>query len=195
MKLEHICLAQFANHLRRKRAKKTTADDVTPMMNNVGRLNSPPIPLDGSVEEDDVAVGLGEGWVVGPGVGVFPGVELGVLEGIGVNVLVGPGVDVEVGVEVSVGTSVPVLVDVGVEVSVGTGVSVLVEVGVGVSVAAGGVLVSVGVKVFVGVGVSVGASCAMLTLRLSQRRLAPLGGGDSIWKQAKVSPAGTVIEF
>lgn len=36
------------------------------MMNNVGRPNSPPIPLGGSVEEDDEAVGLGEGWVVEP---------------------------------------------------------------------------------------------------------------------------------
>ena len=115
--------------------------------------------------------------------GEFPGVEVG----NGVLVLVGPGGEVDVAVGVSVGPT-EVSVGVGVKVLVGVGVKVLVGVGVKV-------LVGVGVKVLVGVGVSVGACCAMLTVRFSQRRLAPSGGGDSIWKQAQVSFAGTVIEF
>ena len=160
----------MANCFRRYLARKTTIADAKPNRSNAGNSNSSPIPLEGSV---GVPVGTkGGGVLVGPGVGEFPGVEVGG----GVLVLVGPGGEVDVGVGVSVGPT-EVSVGVGVKVLVGVGVKVLVGVGVKV-------LVGVGVKVFVGVGVLVGASWAMLTLRLSQVRLAPSGGGDSIWKQA-----------
>lgn len=158
----------------RYRERKTTTAETKPSVINVGSSNSSPMPLCGRE-----GVGLGEdGVLVGAGVGEFPGVEVG----RGVLVLVGPGGDVEV----KVGVSVAVGVSVGpTEVSVGVGVNVLVGVGVKVLVGVGvNVFVGVGVKVFVGVGVAVGACCAMLTLRFSQRRLAPSGGGDSIWKQA-----------